>query len=284
MLLQADQHRLGKAPLPARGVGWLPACTHAKRILYAQKGTLRFASGANCAIIKVCICTREPDTILGAFMGDFLSQAWPFAAAVLVILGIVALVFLIIILYRASVTMKSVQNIAADAEKEVAPALTKVNPMVDKAELMLDTVNLEMLRVDAILEDVEQITDVAGKAATTVDAVTSAPAEAVTSIFDRIRGSLGTKRSNKVKQERLVYPIGGARETDEQPAQDAQSQTSPADDEAMKAAAQQAADTAAEGVVVEEVDIVIEESGQAVPHAPAQEEHDEAAAISTKTA
>lgn len=217
-------------------------------------------------------------------MGDFLSQAWPFAAAVLVILGIVALVFLIIILYRASVTMKSVQNIAADAEKEVAPALTKVNPMVDKAELMLDTVNLEMLRVDAILEDVEQITDVAGKAATTVDAVTSAPAEAVTSIVDRIRGSLGTKRSNKVKQERLVYPIGGAREADEQPAQDAQSQTSPADDEAMKAAAQQAADTAAEGVVVEEVDIVIEANGQAVPHAPAQEEHDEAAATSTKTA
>ena len=212
-------------------------------------------------------------------MGDFLSQAWPFAAAVLVILGIVALVFLIIILYRASVTMKSVQNIAADAEKEVAPALTKVNPMVDKAELMLDTVNLEMLRVDAILEDVEQITDVAGKAATTVDAVTSAPAEAVTSIVDRIRGSLGTKRSNKVKQERLVYPIGGARETDEQPAQDAQSH-----DEAMKAAAQQAADTAAEGVVVEEVDIVIEANGQAVPHAPAQEEHDEAAATSTKTA
>lgn len=217
-------------------------------------------------------------------MGDFLSQAWPFAAAVLVILGIVALVFLIIILYRASVTMKSVQNIAADAEKEVAPALTKVNPMVDKAELMLDTVNLEMLRVDAILEDVEQITDVAGKAATTVDAVTSAPAEAVTSIVDRIRGSLGTKRSNKVKQERLVYPIGGARETDEQPAQDVQSQTSPADDEAMKAAAQQAADTAAEGTIVEEVDIVIEANGQAVPHAPAQEEHDEAAATSTKTA
>ncbi len=65
---------------------------------------------------------------------------------------------------------------------------------------MLDTVNLEMLRVDAILEDVEQITDVAGKAATTVDAVTSAPAEAVTSIVDRIRGSLGSKRADKAKQ------------------------------------------------------------------------------------
>lgn len=214
-------------------------------------------------------------------MNDFLTQAWPFAAAVLVILGIVALVFLIIILYRTSVTMKSVQNIAADAEKEVAPALTKVNPMVDKAELMLDTVNLEMLRVDAILEDVEQITDVAGKAATTVDAVTSAPADAVTSIVDRIRGSIGSKRSNKVKQERLVYPIGGAREGDEQPV--AEEQTTPADDEAMKKAAQQAADTAVSGIEVEEVDVVIEISGQAVPHAPAQEGAGESEA-SDKTA
>lgn len=205
-------------------------------------------------------------------MNDFLTQAWPFAAAVLVILGIVALVFLIIILYRASVTMKSVQNIAADAEKEVAPALTKVNPMVDKAELMLDTVNLEMLRVDAILEDVEQITDVAGKAATTVDAVTSAPADAVTSIVDRIRGSIGLKRSNKVKQERLVYPIGGSPEGEEQPVADEQAQTNVADDEALKEAAQQAADTALAGIEVEEVDIVIEASGQAVPHAPAQED------------
>lgn len=214
-------------------------------------------------------------------MNDFLTQAWPFAAAVLVILGIVALVFLIIILYRTSVTMKSVQNIAADAEKEVAPALTKVNPMVDKAELMLDTVNLEMLRVDAILEDVEQITDVAGKAATTVDAVTSAPADAVTSIVDRIRGSIGSKRSNKVKQERLVYPIGGAREGDEQPV--AEEQTTPTDDEAMKKAAQQAADTAVSGIEVEEVDVVIETSGQAVPHAPAQEGAGESEA-SDKTA
>ena len=195
-------------------------------------------------------------------MNDFLAQAWPFAAAVLVILGIVALVFLIIILYRASVTMKSVQNIAADAEKEVAPALTKVNPMVDKAEL--------------ILEDVEQITDVAGKAATTVDAVTSAPAEAVTSIVDRIRGSLGSKRADKAKQERLVYPIGGLHGSADESAKD--EQPDQADDEAMKKAAQQAADCAAEGVAVEEVDIVIEASGQAVPHAPSQESADEAGA------
>ncbi len=46
----------------------------------------------------------------------------------------------------------------------------------------------------------------------------------------------------------------------------------------MKKAAQQAADCAVEGVAVEEVDIVIEASGQAVPHAPSQESADEAGA------
>lgn len=188
-------------------------------------------------------------------MADFFSQAWPFAAAVLVVLGVVALVFLIIILYRVSVTMKSVQNMAAEAEKEVTPALAKVNPIVDKAELMVDTVNLEMLRVDAILEDVEQVTDVAGKAATTVDTVTSAPAEAVTSLIDRIRGSVSSKRTNKLKAERVVYPIGSgdAPATDDAAAPaagdaDAAAQADTADapsaqdkDEAMKEAAAEAA-------------------------------------------
>lgn len=143
-------------------------------------------------------------------MEEIVALAWPYAMAVLVVLGAIALIVLIVVLVRVAGTMKSVQNMAAEAEKEVNPALAKVNPMVDKAELMLDTVNLEMLRVDAILEDVEQITDVAGKAATTVDTVTSAPAEAVTSLMDRIRGSLGSKRSNREKKENLVFPVSSS--------------------------------------------------------------------------
>lgn len=181
-------------------------------------------------------------------MQDFFALIWPYAATVLVILGIVALVFLIIILYRASLTMKSVQNMAESAEKEVTPALAKVNPMVDKAELMLDTVNLEMLRVDSILEDVEQITDVAGKAATTVDTVTSAPAEAVTSLLDRIRGAIDSKRSNKQKQERLVYPVGGALDG----ASEAETQeTIERNDEALKKAAQEVADKVTESAAAD---------------------------------
>jgi uncharacterized protein YoxC len=171
-------------------------------------------------------------------MAQFLSQAWPYAAAVLVILGIIVLVLLIRILVSANKTMKSVEVIAGEAEKEVPPALKKVNPIVDKAELTIDTVNLEMLRVDSILEDVEQVSTVAGKTATAVDTVTSGPADAVSSLVDRIRGSLGSKRKEQIKQGRVVYPIAAARQTDD--AQQTPEKASE-DDQAMKEAAQLAA-------------------------------------------
>ncbi len=141
-------------------------------------------------------------------MASFLTNAWPFAATILVILGIVVLALLVAILYRVFNTMKSVEHMAAEADKELTPTLAKVDPIVDKAELTIDTLNLEMLRVDAILEDVEQVSSVAGKTATTVDTVTSAPADAVSSIVGHLRGTLSSKRKEQVKQGRVVYPIG----------------------------------------------------------------------------
>lgn len=174
-------------------------------------------------------------------MAQFLSQAWPYAAALLVILGVVVLVLLIKVLLSANKTMKSVEVIANEAEKEIPPVLQKVNPIVDKAELTIDTVNLEMLRVDSILEDVEQVSTVAGKTASAVDTVTSGPADAVTSLVDRIRGSLGSKRKEQIKQGRVVYPIAAARKSQDEHEAPADE---PEDDTAMKQAAQLAAEVA----------------------------------------
>lgn len=149
----------------------------------------------------------------GIIMSDFLNGFMPIGTAIIVVLAIAALAFLVLILYRASKTMKSVQNMVEEADKEITPVMKKVDPMVDKAELMVDTLNLEMLRVDAILEDMEHVTNVAGNAANTVDTVTSAPVDAVTSIVGYIRGSLGNKRKQQIKQGRVVYPIAAGKHT-----------------------------------------------------------------------
>ena len=133
-------------------------------------------------------------------MADFLEQAWPFAAAVLVILAAVALAALIVVLVRAAKSMKHINTITAEAEKEVTPALKRVDPLIDRAELTVDTLNLELLRVDAILEDVEQVTDVAGKTADAVNTITTAPTNAVVGLAEKIRGALGGKHKAKMKE------------------------------------------------------------------------------------
>lgn len=141
-------------------------------------------------------------------MADFLEQAWPFAAAVLVILAAAALIALIVVLVRAAKSMKHINTITAEAEKEVTPALKRVDPLIDRAELTVDTLNLELLRVDAILEDVEQVTDVAANTADAVNTITTAPTNAVAGLAEKIRGALGGKHKAKMKEGRMVYPIG----------------------------------------------------------------------------
>lgn len=140
-------------------------------------------------------------------MGEFLSSLWPLGATILVILGAAVLVALIVVLVRVAKTMKNVNVITQEAEEQVAPALKRVDPLLDRVELTVDTANLELLRVDAILEDVESVTDVAGKAADTVSTVTTAPSEAVTSVVERVRGAFIGHRKNKAKEKRVVYPI-----------------------------------------------------------------------------
>lgn len=141
-------------------------------------------------------------------MGEFLTQLWPLGATVLVILAAAVLIALIVVLVRAAKTMKNINVITQEAEEKVTPALKRVEPLLDRAELTVDTLNLELLRVDSILEDVESVTDVAGKTADTVNTLTAAPSDAVASVVDRVRGALASRRKNKGKEERFVYPIG----------------------------------------------------------------------------
>lgn len=141
-------------------------------------------------------------------MGDFLTQLWPLGAAVLVVLAAGVLAALIVVLVRVAKTMKNVNVITQEAEEKVTPALKRIDPLVDRVELTVDTLNLELLRVDGILEDVESVTDVAGKTADTVSTITTAPTDAVASVVDRVRGALTSRRKNREKEGRFVYPIG----------------------------------------------------------------------------
>ena len=95
-------------------------------------------------------------------------------------------------------TIEHVGNITASLE----PVSAKIDPLVDRVSLTVDAANLEIMRVDQILEDVTQITESVSNTLDTVDTVTNAPLELVNSVTDRVRSRLKPRYASK-ESERL---------------------------------------------------------------------------------
>lgn len=71
--------------------------------------------------------------------------------------------------------------------KAIEPVVAKVDPLMDRVSLTVDAANLEIMRVDQILEDVGQMTGTVTKTLDTVDSVTSLPLDAVNSLSTKVR-------------------------------------------------------------------------------------------------
>lgn len=94
--------------------------------------------------------------------------------------------------------------------ESVQPAAARLDPMVEHAQLTVDAANLEIMRLDQILEDVSHVTAVAGKAADSVDKVTSGPAELVTGAVEKIRGTAKDSARQRAAKRALTGESGAA--------------------------------------------------------------------------
>lgn len=95
-------------------------------------------------------------------------------------------------------TLDTVQKITANIE----PVTAKVDPLVERVSLTVDAANLEILRVDQILEDASKITGSISNTLDSVDTVTNAPIEFVNSVTNRVRKVFKRKDASE-ESERL---------------------------------------------------------------------------------
>jgi hypothetical protein len=110
---------------------------------------------------------------------------------------------------------------AASSLKALADDLdARVVPLLEKADITIDAVNAELLRVDAIVSRIEDITDRVGSTSRTVQGVANAPAEIVTDLAERVRRAW--KRHQTVSEEEAIrsrdndpYRPDDGRDTDE---------------------------------------------------------------------
>ncbi len=136
-------------------------------------------------------------------IGEIVNIALP-AAFVLVGLALVWFVIELAIMMRSA--RKTVNNLSDQLKptlenveqltESLEPVVAKADPLMERVNLTVDAANLELMRVDQILEDVGDITDGLSSATSVVENVANAPVELVTKAADRIRGIFSPKSAS----------------------------------------------------------------------------------------
>ena len=126
---------------------------------------------------------------------------------VFICVGIALVVFVIELIKLLRTTRTTITDITtkvdpmltnvSDITNDIKPTIVKIEPLVDRVQLTVDALNLEMMRVDEILEDVSQITDSASSATSAVDNITNAPIKAVNNVATKVRTAFGGKTASE---------------------------------------------------------------------------------------
>lgn len=129
---------------------------------------------------------------------------------VYIIVGVVLVWFVIELALTARRTRTTVDAVHEQIEptlehvneitKGIEPVVAKVDPLMDRVALTVDAANLEIMRVDQILEDVSQMTGTVTKTLDTVDSVTSLPLDAVNSLTSKMRSIFKKPQASEESQ------------------------------------------------------------------------------------
>ncbi len=87
-------------------------------------------------------------------------------------------------------TMAKVDPLLDDAKELTEKSkgiVDKIDPIMDRATLTIDAANLEIMRVDQILEDVNTVTGNVAKVSGSLDALTVVPVDLISSVTGKIR-------------------------------------------------------------------------------------------------
>jgi len=100
----------------------------------------------------------------------------------LAIAGLIVCGVLVFALFETVKTLRSVREVS-DELAERLPGL------MEKTDVLIDAANAELLRVDAIIDDLEDISSKVGHTVTVVQGAVKAPADAVNIAGERIRAA-----------------------------------------------------------------------------------------------
>ena len=106
---------------------------------------------------------------------------------VLIVAAIAVCGFVIWAVFELVATFRSARKLVDDLDASLIPIL-------GKADVTVDALNIELLRIDEIVTRVEEVTDRVNSTSRTVQEVANAPAEIVNEIAVRVRKAFKTRK------------------------------------------------------------------------------------------
>jgi uncharacterized protein YoxC len=134
---------------------------------------------------------------------EIVNNVLPWLYAVIGVCLIWLIIELILMVRRSRETIneakKSLDSAVKDINRvtdELMPALKKVDPLMDRVSLSVDAINLEILKLDEIVNDVKTMTSAASSATESINTLTSAPVDFVAGVSEKIRRRFGPKTAS----------------------------------------------------------------------------------------
>lgn len=134
------------------------------------------------------------------------------------VLVVIALISATTVCCVAAWAAVEVARTAREARSSIHETNSRLIPLLDKADVTVDAVNAELLRIDAIITQFEDAGAKVSHASGTLSEIVNAPAEIVSEVADRVRRAWKDRKRAAEVTDALV-PVESA---DEQSSADAQ--------------------------------------------------------------
>jgi len=127
------------------------------------------------------------------------------AGAIALIALAVLFVYLAMLVKRANAMIDRQVNPMLDDAKAMTeslkPALAQVDPLMERINLTMDAANLEIMRVDEIMQDVSVITGHLADTSSTVNEITNVPLNAVNNVTNKVRGVFRSRSASSASAD-----------------------------------------------------------------------------------
>jgi len=117
--------------------------------------------------------------------------------------GVIALLALAYLFWRVTKTLEVLDSTLDEANTTIKEMRGEAIPLIAKAGVTVDAVNMELLRIDAIISTVENATKKVEKTSDSISDLVNTPVDVVTDFAGRVRTAIRERRAGAQDARRI---------------------------------------------------------------------------------